>query len=309
MTTTHHSDPSPAPYVGAWAAWHLHLGTAATSAGDRVLRETIEPAVVALGRPWFFIRYWQGGPHLRLRVAGLTAPEVATTTARLEESLRSSGTLRDGEAPLDAAAFSAEAARHAAAETGSDRVAGDVLAPGVHPSTYEPELQRYGGPALMVANEELFELSSQMVAAVLRSSPSRGQRAAAALRATVAAATTLGDAADHAVFYGIGQGAWRRWAEQFGYPAEVVGAASSVTPEALGGVPVHPRDHGPFAPWHEAVAGLVDDVLTTAPERHPGEIVSSQVHMTHNRLGLGILDELRTYALLARAFPSSVATG
>jgi thiopeptide-type bacteriocin biosynthesis protein len=311
MTTTHHTDETPAPPpLGAWTAWHLHLGTATTSAGDRVLRETVEPAVDALpGRPWFFIRYWQGGPHLRLRVADLTAREVATTTARLEESLRSSGALRGDEVPLDVTAFGDEAARHAAAETGSDRVADDVRPPGLHRSTYEPELQRYGGPGLMGVNETLFELSSRMVLAILRSSPSRGQRAGAALRATMAAATALGDAGDQSVFYGIGLGAWRRWSEEFGYPEAAVRAARSVTPEALGCVPVHPRDHGQFTPWHDAVSGLVADVRTRTPERHPGEIVSSQVHMTHNRLGLGILDELRTYALLASAFPSSVATG
>jgi hypothetical protein len=30
----------------------------------------------------------------------------------------------------------------------------------------------------------------------------------------------------------------------------------------------------------------------------PGRIVSSHAHMLHNRLGLGMLDELRTYAWL-----------
>ncbi|GAA5152553.1 hypothetical protein GCM10023340_33070 [Nocardioides marinquilinus] len=310
MTTTHPTPETAAPPLGDWTAWHLHLGTAAVSAADRVLRETVAPVVATLpGHDWFFIRYWQGGPHVRLRVADLTTEQVVATTALLEESLRASGAARDDETPLDVAAFGDEAARHARAETGENRVVADVRRLGVHPAVYEPELARYGGAALMASNEALFELSSRLVLAVLRSSPTRGQRAATALRATIAAAAALGDAADQAVFYGIGLGAWRRWAEEFGYPADAVRAALATSPETVAAVPVDPTAHGPFAPWHEAVRGLVDDVRALAPERHPGEIVSSQVHMTHNRLGLGILDELRTYALLASAFPSSVATG
>lgn len=307
MTTIDQSMNAPARSRQAWSAWHLHLGTAATSAGDRVLAETVVPAVDALrGHPWFFIRYWQGGPHLRLRIADLTEADAAATTSRLEESLRSSGELRGDELPLDTRAFGAEAARHARAETGKDRVAEDVRSPGVHRSVYEPELERYGGPVLMARNEEAFEMSSRMVAAVLRSAPSPGQRASAALRATVAAASALGGAAEQAVFYGIGHRAWTRWAAEFGYPEE---ALLTVGPEALRGVQVDPHDHGPFAPWHEEVAGLVARIRSDAPDRHPGEIVSSQVHMTHNRLGLGILEELRTYALLAAALPSNLATG
>ena len=56
-----------------WSAWHLHLATTARGAHDRVLTDVIGPTVRALppGTEWFFIRYWQSGPHLRLRIADL----------------------------------------------------------------------------------------------------------------------------------------------------------------------------------------------------------------------------------------------
>ncbi|MEU7703623.1 lantibiotic dehydratase C-terminal domain-containing protein, partial [Streptomyces sp. NPDC039028] len=65
--------PPPAAPATAWTAWHLHLGTTARSAHDRVVTDVIGPTVreLAPGTPWFFIRYWQSGPHLRLRVGDL----------------------------------------------------------------------------------------------------------------------------------------------------------------------------------------------------------------------------------------------
>ena len=53
-----------------WSSWHLHLATTARSAHDRVLTDVIGPTIgeLAPGTPWFFIRYWQAGPHLRLRM-------------------------------------------------------------------------------------------------------------------------------------------------------------------------------------------------------------------------------------------------
>ena len=54
--------------------------------------------------------------------------------------------------------------------------------------------------------------------------------------------------------------------------------------------------------WSAAVGDLVD-VLRADDNPVPGAVVSSHVHMTHNRLGLSILDELRTYAALAAWHP------
>ena len=55
--------------------------------------------------------------------------------------------------------------------------------------------------------------------------------------------------------------------------------------------------------WTDDLAALVTH-LSLAGVPLPGAVISSHVHMTHNRLGLTILDELRTYALLARTFPA-----
>ena len=74
-------------------------------------------------------------------------------------------------------------------------------------------------------------------------------------------------------------------------------AAASATGSA-----VDPAAHGPFDRWHAAIVAL-SDAIRHAGAEHPGRIVSSHVHMLHNRLGLSLLDELRTYAWLAGAFP------
>uniref|UniRef100_UPI00278BC8A2 lantibiotic dehydratase C-terminal domain-containing protein n=1 Tax=Streptomyces venezuelae TaxID=54571 RepID=UPI00278BC8A2 len=81
--------PPATPRRTAWTAWHLHLGTTARSAHDRVVTDVIGPTIRELdpGTPWFFIRYWQSGPHLRLRVGDLDeaarARVAAALTARL----------------------------------------------------------------------------------------------------------------------------------------------------------------------------------------------------------------------------------
>ncbi|MFE2245476.1 thiopeptide-type bacteriocin biosynthesis protein [Streptomyces lavendulae] len=91
------------------------------------MRESLPALITALReagllRRWFFIRYWQGGPHLRLRQAFADLP-------------------RDGHAPQD---YLRAVGDLAAASTASD--------PTVHPALYEPETAPYGtGPALEAA--------------------------------------------------------------------------------------------------------------------------------------------------------------
>jgi thiopeptide-type bacteriocin biosynthesis protein len=47
-----------------WLSVHLfHAGDA-----DRLLRLLVTPVVQQAGYPYFFIRYWEGGPHIRLRL-------------------------------------------------------------------------------------------------------------------------------------------------------------------------------------------------------------------------------------------------
>lgn len=284
-----------------WTSLHLHLATGATSAQDRVVTDVVVPTVAATGHPWFFIRYWQRGPHVRLRVADLDEAGVSALTARLESLLAVHATPRADEPLLDAAAYLEDAARHASSETGENRRVASMLPPGVHPARYDPEVERYGGAAVLAASEELFVRSSSLVAGLLPGLTTPAARRRAALVLTQVAAGVLGPVPDQAVFYEVGRRSWAAMGAAYGVDGPVLAAAATARtgPDAA----AFASCRGPAAAWRDAVAELLD-ALSAAGVDLPGRVLASHVHMTHNRLGLGVLDELRTYAALARAFPA-----
>ncbi len=288
----------------AWTAWHLHLGTTARTAHDRVLTDVIGPAVDAVpGRPWFFIRYWQAGPHLRLRVGDLAPEERGHVEKLLEDRLAVAGGAAEGEDPLRESEYGAGAARMTVGETGRNRVVEDLLPQGVHPAAYEPESDRYGGAELMPRTERLFQLSSELVRAMTPHAQSQARRSVMALRATLSAAASFGDATEQAHYFARGVESWSSYAADYGHSREQLEQICHISDEvAAVGRKFDSAEHGPFAGWHRALAELSEEVRRST-SRHPGEIVSSHVHMLHNRLGLRMHEELRTYAWLARLHP------
>ncbi|MCE7080565.1 thiopeptide-type bacteriocin biosynthesis protein [Streptomyces sp. ST2-7A] len=302
--------PGDAPGT-TWRAWHLHTASPARSLHDRVVTEVVSPVVATLpGRPWFFIRYWHAGPHVRLRIGDLDASEAERVEAALTEGLGAAGRLRDDETPIGADAHRAVAARLALGEgiPGSDPGVREMLPPGVHRAVYEPELERYGGARLMPASEHLFRLSSELIAAFLRRAPSTGARAGLALRAVLVAGHALEDPEDEAAFHHFGLAAWRSRVIDAGHPPDRVdrlcGAAVTAERERPRPAPAgDPGDRSPLTPWYRALVSLVRAARELSPG-HPGQLVSSHVHMLHNRLGLGMAEELQTYARSAQMFPS-----
>jgi thiopeptide-type bacteriocin biosynthesis protein len=159
--------PVERAHADDWFALHVFLSDAALA--DRFLLDWAGPTVKALlgagsAQSWFFLRYWESGPHLRVRVRGLSEPmrQVLLERARaVVPSLVSADPPQrdsyyrhhffDGQ-PLDPATLSWF-------EEGS------VV---VHP--YEPEWRRYGGLHAMQVNEQLFDLSSTLALSVIRAS-------------------------------------------------------------------------------------------------------------------------------------------
>ncbi|WP_051718087.1 thiopeptide-type bacteriocin biosynthesis protein [Streptomyces megasporus] len=307
MTDPERTPPTPPSGAAArWHAWHLHLGSAARSLHDRVIEDVIRPTVAetASDRPWFFIRYWQGGPHLRLRVGDLDDAGLRRTERLLRERLETAGKLAPDEAPVDPEDYRREAERLAAAgELEAGTPVEDLTPPGVHRRSYEPEYERYGGRDLMPAAERLFQLSSELVAGLLPRLPDQRSRVLAALRATMAAAAALGDAGEQAAYYAHAYLIWRQWGAAFGYGREQLDQLCGVGRGGTVRIRM-PDDHGPFAGWHRALAEHARDVRRDT-DTHPGRLVFSHVHMFHNRLGLTLVEELQTYARLTRAFPAS----
>ncbi len=105
------------------------------SSGDRVLREAIAPIVRAHEGPWFFLRYSDPDPHVRVRLFGEPAALLGEILPALERAL----------APL----LDAGVARKLVLDT------------------YERELERYGGDAGMELVERLFWRDSEAVLAIV----------------------------------------------------------------------------------------------------------------------------------------------
>ncbi|WP_405480798.1 thiopeptide-type bacteriocin biosynthesis protein [Streptomyces anulatus] len=294
-----------------WRTWHLHVPSGDRSAHDRVVVDAVGPVLHTLpGRPWFFLRYWHGGPHIRLRIGDLTDDQAASAEQLLAERLVDAGRLREGETAMDPADYARTAASMTTAgDQPSHQEVTGMLEPGVHRFAYHPEHERYGGRELMPETEQLFDLSSRLVLAFLRREPSTGARALLALRATVCAARALGDdPAEEAAFYDHGLRAWRTWTAGYGYTErqldELYGAArptDELRAKTAGG-----DTPGPLAPWQAALTGLSDRIRRQTP-LHPAQVTVSHVHMLHNRLGLRAVEEYQTYARLARLFPARPA--
>jgi len=285
----------------AWTAWHLHLDSPAHTASDRVLTHVVAPLARATGHPWFFIRYWQGGPHIRLRVRDLSAAQADDLAQRLGHGLAQWGPRRNGELPVNDDAYADDAGRHARGETGDGRAVDELMPLGVYARSYEPELERYGGDQLMPASEEIFVHSSGLVSSLLPLLPTMQRRRGVALRLARASAESLGGSLERAVFYEIGRRSWAAWATSYGYSEAVVAAHAELPGRAC--------NDSPAPVWLNAWGSCVADLVTTLREAGhpvPGAVVASQVHMSHNRLGVGILDELSTYARLAAAHPAPV---
>jgi thiopeptide-type bacteriocin biosynthesis protein len=144
--TSDRSRPSPPsvrrirrtlPPGSEWLFVKLYTGSATA---DQVLREVIGPVVrqsIAVGTAdrWFFIRYRDPEPHLRVRVHGI--PEVL-------QAVVCPALLAAGARPFD-----------------DGRVWRVVV------DTYEREVERYGGPDGILLAERLFHADSEAVLEIM----------------------------------------------------------------------------------------------------------------------------------------------
>nr|WP_276902203.1 thiopeptide-type bacteriocin biosynthesis protein [Pedobacter kyonggii] len=88
---------------------------------NKLLKQLVHPFIQQWNAPWFFIRYWEGGDHIRLRLkAAVSQHDLIVTSLSLEKSIIRS----------------------------------------VQIAKYEPEIDRYGNIESMAWAERYFECSS-----------------------------------------------------------------------------------------------------------------------------------------------------
>jgi hypothetical protein len=166
---------------GGWVSVHAFYQDDA----DNLLRGVVGPLVADLAangiaEEFFFLRYWDGGPHLRLRVRPLVSGDRATVErivcGRFEEYL--------SRAPSEDRLSATDYARAAEALAHREGLASYMERP--YPNNtallvpYRREHDRYGHGAAMDAVERHFVESSRIALRAVRLRPSTGQRLAVA---------------------------------------------------------------------------------------------------------------------------------
>lgn len=309
-----------------WLSIHCFLADQARL--EAFLLDAVAPLVrewqqAGLVDQWFFIRYWEGGPHLRLRLAGPVASReeaaIEPLRARIGDYLSSK--------PLDRQTYYASHGFDGAPvdpESLSWFEDGSVVR-----IDYEPELQRYGGVEAVRASERLFAQSSALAIALTRAtSGDLARRMATALPLMAATLLSTGrDAAGVAVFFRTYADFWAGYSDaNRSLAAQIaVGEAQPSLVAALarltGGAAT-----GPVAAWAKAVesfvaelaeirgAGLLRSPFDSSPVRDDmafrnavDSILGSHIHMLNNRLGIVPAGELILATNIARAAASLAA--
>ncbi|MGF1430291.1 thiopeptide-type bacteriocin biosynthesis protein [Kitasatospora sp. LaBMicrA B282] len=273
------------------ADWHsLHLFLHSDTADvDAFLTAELAPLLDGLvvsgqAADWFFIRYGEDGPHLRIRVrdlAPLAAAELSATLSRLAKAVPS--------------------------------VAGPW--PSTHGEVrevpYRPEVDRYGGPEAVPEAEAVFAVSSRVAVqalAALRRAP------AAADRATQRLTTGIDLAHTTVLALGLDRLAGAQWLRR-----HAAGWRWVTEVEVLPGAAVHARVNSVFALQHKTLVRRAEDLAADLAERrsaHPwllawaprvcGSTVrdprvwGSHLHMLFNRLGITPDEERAICRLAAR---------
>ncbi|BFV60659.1 hypothetical protein KCMC57_up57630 [Kitasatospora sp. CMC57] len=271
------------------ARWHsLHLALPLSpDRTDAFVTEDLAPLMDGVAGPgWFFIRYGEGGPHLRVRFR-----ETAGDPDELAGELGRLASLRP---PPDGP----WAARHG--ETSS--------------VPYEPETERYGGAALLPIAEEVFAHSTRAAVQALHT-------LATAPGARLPLALDLAHTTTHAL--GLDPLAAARWLRRHAagwrwvteYPvlpgAAVHSRVNTVFAQqrqnlvARAGALYEALDAGTAAPrlaeWSARVAEAAARMRAEAPEQSEEQLLwvwGSQLHMLFNRLGVAP-DEERAVCRLA----------
>ncbi len=299
--------------MSRWSALHVYLHGGPAQV-DHLLREHVVPTTTdLLARKeissWFFVRYWAGGPHLRWRLADAAPATLQRVRQALVAAARQ---LPPPEAELTPADWYR---RFGDAEPDGDtgwQAHGTVLE-----RPYEPEIERYGGPEAIGPAENLFAASSRVAATLLNAAPARRRSTTVDLLFAFLAAADLAGVSAAAFLRGYANG-WALVAESADAD---LGSALRLAEQDFHLDPTAYRDRrrriaelvterrgAPTSVnfWADATATYAARLRELSSRGKLGAplttILASQLHMLHNRLGLGIAVECHLAWLAANAY-------
>lgn len=320
-----------------WQSFHVFYAANA----NPILVEGVAPLVRSLRERglvdrWFFIRYWLEGPHVRLRVlpARDADPERVRTEVRtaLEAVLTRRPALyeadRDDSGELFKRMYLAEYSEEQwNAEYGEDGEMPYRDNNTVHENAYRQELDRYGGPAGMALSEWHFERSSDLVLRLLATGNMHLRTVLLGQTAQLGMALCFAFLPDDAAVAGFLENYRVFWETSYQEPSTEQHEAfdrgfarmRDRLRDRLSAVRAAVRDPagatGVEREWaehcRELAARAADltragelsfrDGPVTDPAVALPILLSSYVHMTANRLGASILDEIYLAYVNSRA--------
>jgi thiopeptide-type bacteriocin biosynthesis protein len=305
-----------------------------------LLVECVDPLLVRLHSAglissYFFIRYWMGGPHVRLRLLPSPGVERHQLTEivgpMIETYLRTKPSLFGVDArsagPFMRKMFEAEYGKEA-----YEKQYGNSGGIRIFPTNsfeyvdYEPEYARYGGPRGVELAEQHFRVSSSVALSVLRKSNSRigsvllGQALQLMFHFARAIYPNLQDL--RKFFFRYASFWQRAYGDGFdlneglldqGYARQSQKFKEYMVPffKQTGSIAYSSND--PFREWATHAAKMASDLnrlyeeqsLAFVPAAQSQQealhcVVTSCVHMTNNRLGIVIPNEIYLASLLSR---------
>ncbi len=273
-----------------WLHYALYPGVATRL--EDVVCHVVAPAVarakaVTPAVRWFFLRYTDElGAHVRLRFGG-PGPVVDGIYGEVDPLLR------------------AGLAEVAASARKDGRTGAESSVAGCYHGIYEPELDKYGGPAGVELAEAVFQVSSEVTLAVL-TNPDGGvvthRRAVALALMRQAVRVAVGPAVDPAgvaAFWQRHEWYWSGGAAGAARRARYVQLAEerrARAVEQLDEVTRWPFLPGLLTTYHDALRGYAANLAASGVASTPTEAVLHHVHLTNNRLGIPPAEE----GLLAR---------
>lgn len=289
-----------------WISAHLfYYGDADLLLTRMVGPLTAELAADRLADRSFFLRYWDGGPHLRLRLAPLPGcgDEVrARLRARVAEFFRR----HPSRVPRDGGDYAAQAAALAAAEGMTDYLPHPRPADSLEFIPYRREHDRYGYGTAMEAVEDHFVESSRLALALVTTGMSAGVRSTAAYSVLLVAWLAGGVAPPLAPrawppgdqSLARAEAAYHRQRERLHAIARAMHALVRRT---------GPERGGALAGWTSSVSRL-----RAALERAGGPssrtVIDTCAHLMCNRLGVNVTEEAHLRRLASRALVAVTET-
>jgi thiopeptide-type bacteriocin biosynthesis protein len=310
-----------------WRAWHIFLQS--TSSLDRLLVEGLLPEMRRLGSgiDFFFLRYRENGPHVRVRLRGLNDEQFLALGNRLRNHAEA--------IVADTPSISEQASR--GYPTGAWQIDPQLtqFAPGrTVEIMYEPEFRRYGGRHALRINERLFGDSSKLALAIIEKTIEAPDRRISIALTLTAVAIIQGVADRHqiAVFLDCMKDYWRAYlsdAQASEVQAQRSFAAAPNELRAMVSLAGSPKKTQPlverwrlvlevhFAEMRSlAESHLLINPLTGIPPERPGELEAalqnirlSQIHMMNNRLGITPEQEFLFASILSLALASVTPIG